>query len=84
MDQLLQTQDEIVNNTGHMAWRRVVLRDFGEGHAEVSMVDYETWSEPDPRPWISQSRKGGGRQGTVKRTRCKACKAAGEASVQDA
>lgn len=37
-----------VNPHGWQEWTKVVFKDFGGGHAEVSASRYDTWAEPDP------------------------------------
>lgn len=42
----LDIQNEILNESGHQSWHKVTVRDFGDKNIEVSVMPYETWSEP--------------------------------------
>ena len=53
MNVFISNQQEILNNNGYQAWHKVTLRDFGDENLEISVMPYETWSEPcenDLRP----------------------------------
>lgn len=41
-----EIQNEILNESGHQSWHKVTVRDFGNKNIEVSVMPYETWSEP--------------------------------------
>ena len=60
MDILKSIQDEILNESGHQAWHRVTLRDFGDKNIEVSVMPYETWSEPSDEEVIPRTERGKG------------------------
>lgn len=57
MDSILGYAGDEINPHGRMPWTRVVLRDFGAGHLEVSASKYETWGEPDPHADADEARK---------------------------
>ena len=47
MDGIFGYAGDEINPHGRADWTRLTLRDFGDGHAEISACRYETWSEPD-------------------------------------
>lgn len=53
-------QNEILNESGHQAWHKVTVRDFGEKNIEVSVMPYETWSEFDEEEIRPKSKRGEG------------------------
>lgn len=46
MDSFIANQSEILNQAGHQEWHRVTVLDFGGNNLEISVMPYETWSEP--------------------------------------
>lgn len=57
-------QNEILNESGHQNWHKVTVRDFGDKNIEVSVMPYETWSEPseDDNPMTRTERGKGDRE----------------------
>lgn len=53
-------QNEILNESGHQAWHRVTVRDFGDKNIEVSVMPYETWSEINEEDIPIKSKRGEG------------------------
>jgi len=53
-------QNEILNESGHQAWHRVTVRDFGDKNIEVSVMPYETWSEPCEEDLMPRTERGMG------------------------
>ena len=60
MDIFKANQDEILNESGHQAWHRVTVRDFGDNNIEVSVMPYETWSEPSEEEARPKAKRGEG------------------------
>ncbi len=60
MNIFLANQDEALNHSGHQAWHRVTVRDFGDSNLEISVMPYETWSEPCEEDLIIKSKRGEG------------------------
>ena len=60
MDIFKSIQDEILNESGHQVWHRVTLRDFGDRNIEVSVMPYETWSEPSEEDVVPRTERGKG------------------------
>jgi len=56
----LEYQQEILNESGHQAWHKVTVRDFGDKNIEVSVMPYETWSEPPEEDIRQQTERGKG------------------------
>lgn len=56
----LDIQNEILNESGHQSWHKVTVRDFGNKNIEVSVMPYETWSEPSDEELITRTERGMG------------------------
>lgn len=53
-------QNEILNESGHQQWHRVTVHDFGDKNIEVSVMPYETWSEPHEEDSKPRTERGKG------------------------
>ncbi|MES2498927.1 MAG: hypothetical protein V4570_00210 [Pseudomonadota bacterium] len=53
-------QNEILNESGHQSWHKVTVRDFGNKNIEVSVMPYETWSEPSEEELTARTERGMG------------------------
>lgn len=47
----LEIQQEKYDQYGHQDWHKIVVNDFGSNNVEISVMPYETWSEPPPEPF---------------------------------
>lgn len=47
----LDIQQEKYAEYGHQDWHKIVVHDFGSNNVEISVMPYETWSEPPPEPF---------------------------------
>jgi len=60
MDVFITNQNEILNESGHQDWHRITVRDFGDKNIEVSVMPYETWSEPSEEELKPRTERGKG------------------------
>jgi len=60
MNVFISNQNEILNESGHQAWHKVIVRDFGDSNIEVSVMPHETWSEPCEEDLLPRVKRGEG------------------------
>lgn len=56
----LEYQREILNESGHQEWHKIVVHDFGNKNVEISVMPYETWSELSEDDIRTQTERGKG------------------------
>ncbi len=56
----LEYQQEILNESGHQNWHKVLVHDFGGNNIEVSVMPYETWSEMSDEDLKPRTARGDG------------------------